>query len=140
MLSFKFQKTPFGNLAQNLLGNLDNYDYLSEDEYYILIPSTSIGKLSIGYIEKFKKSHKNVKLFPVLTDCMHASSPHMEYVRSKLFSFAWERVLTFDKNDADEYGFTWFGYTWYSKFEGIEPSKDKSDIFYVGFKKGNRKS
>lgn len=138
LLSFRFQRTPFGEIAQNMLVNLENYKYLPENEYYVLIPSTSVGKLSLQYIERFAARHKNVKLFPVLTDCMHASSPHMEYVRNKLFSTAWERVLTFDKNDAEEYGFTFMGYSWYSKFEGIEPAEDHRDLFYVGFKKGNR--
>ena len=138
LLSSRFQNCFIGSFFQELFANLNSYHYDSDTNYYILIPSTSVGKLSIAYLERFTKKHCNVKLFPVLTDSMHASSPHMNYVRPKLKSKVWEKVLTFDKNDAEEFGFTWFGYSWYSSFEEVEASKEESDIFFVGFKKGNR--
>lgn len=138
LLSRYMQNNPLCSVFQDIYANLGSYHYNRDTEYFVLLPSTSIGKLSLKYLERFHDQHKNVKLFPILTDSMHASSPHMEYVRPKLYSSVWEKVLTFDKNDAEEYGFTWFGYSWYSKFENIEPSKEKTDLFYVGFKKGNR--
>ena len=138
LLSRYFQNSFIGEFFQDLFANLNAYPYERNTNYYVLIPSTSVGKLSIAYLERFTKRHSNVKLFPVLTDSMHASSPHMDYVRHKLNSKAWERVLTFDKNDAKEFGFTWFGYSWYSSFDEVEASSKISDIFYVGFKKGNR--
>lgn len=140
LLSTHVQNSPLGSFFQELFSNLDAYPYDAETEYFMLIPSTSVGKLSIKYLEKFHRQHSNILLFPILTDSMHASSPHMKYVRPKLESEVWERVLTFDKNDAEEYGFTWFGYSWYSSFDEIEPSSVSSDLFYVGFKKGNRES
>lgn len=138
LLSSRFQNSVIGAVFQGLFANLDAYPYDPDINYYILIPSTSVGKLSITYLNRFTKRHSNVKLFPVLTDSMHASSPHMNFVRPKLNSQVWERVLTFDKNDAEEFGFTWFGYSWYSSFEEVEASKEQADLFYVGFKKGNR--
>jgi len=138
LLSGRIQNIPFHDAFQDYYSNLDSYHYEADTNYYVLIPSTSVGKLSLGYLERFRKKHPNVKLFPILTDSMHASSPHMAYVRPKLNSPVWERVLTFDKNDAEEYGFLWFGYSWYSNFDDIAPSIERSDLFYVGFKKGNR--
>lgn len=138
LLSRYFQNSFIGSFFQDIFANLNSYPYDPNTNYYVLIPSTSVGKLSISYLERFSKQHSNVKLFPVLTDSMHACSPHMNYVREKLNSKAWERVLTFDKNDAEEFGFTWFGYSWYSSFEEVESSNEQSDFFYVGFKKGNR--
>ena len=138
LLSSRVQNSPVCSFFQDLYANLESYHFEPDTNYFILIPSTSIGKLSLKYMEKFHQKHNNVKVFPILTDSMHASSPHMEYVRPKLNSPVWERVLTFDKNDAEEYGFTWFGYSWYSSFEEVNPSDKKSDLFYVGFRKGNR--
>lgn len=140
LLSSKMQRTPLAATFQGLCANLDNYPYEDIKDYYLLMPSTSVGKMSLRYLESFRKRHPNVKLFPVLTDSMHASSPHMEYVRPKLSSPVWEKVLTFDKNDASEFGFTWFGYCWYSNFENVKPRTDSCDIFYVGFKKGKREN
>lgn len=138
LLSNKVRNTFAGEFFQSALANLDKYSYQKDTQYYILIPSTSVGLLSIKYLERFKKRHPNTKLFPILTDSMHASSPHMNSVRPKLFSSVWEKVLTFDKYDAAEYGFTWFGYSWYSGFYEINPAEEKVDLFYIGYKKGNR--
>ena len=138
LLSSRFQNTPITPIFQNYYANLDSYPYNDDTTYFILMPSTSVGKLSTSYLESFARRHRNVKLFPILTDSIHASSPHMEYVRPKLNSPAWDRVLTFDKNDASEFGYTWFGYTWYSTFDEIVPSNERTDLFYVGYKKGNR--
>lgn len=140
LLSNKMGHNMVGKFFQAVFANLEHYPYQQDTQYYIIIPSTSVGKLSIRYIKHFIDKHDNVKLFPILTDSMHASSPHMENVRSKLFSPVWEKVLTFDKNDAEEYGFTWFGYTWYSSYNEIEPSNEKTDLFYIGYKKGNREN
>lgn len=138
-LSSYFQKIPvICSLFQCIFANLNAYLYEADTTYFLLLPSTSVSKLSIIYLKHFHKKHPNVKLFPILTDSMHASSPHMNYVRKKLLSDVWEKVLTFDKNDADEYGFTWFGYSWYSTFDDVEPANSISDLFYVGYKKGKR--
>lgn len=75
------------------------------------MPTTSISKFPVKYLKDFRKWHGNVKLYALIADSMHASSPHMNLVREKLFSDVWERVLTYDKYDAEEYDFTWFGYS-----------------------------
>ena len=123
---------------QEIYYNLHNYPFNNEDDYYVILPSACISQYSLKYLLSIKKKFPNVNLIALLTDSMHASSPHLNLVRNKLFSDVWYKVLTYDKYDAKEYGFTWFGYTYYSDFTHIKQSKDQSDIYYIGFEKGNR--
>lgn len=100
---------------QRVFYNLENYDYREDTIYKIIIPTLSIGKLSVSYLRNFKKKYKNVRLYALVTDSMHAHSPHMDFVRDKLLEDIWDDVLTYDRFDAKEFGFTWFGYTYYSQ-------------------------
>ena len=125
---------------QSVFYNLDAYKYELQHTYHMIMPTTSISKLTVKYLEKFKKRHNNVKLYALVTDSMHASSPHMNLVREKLFSDVWDRVLTYDKYDAEEYDFTWFGYTYYSSFAFIDSDPIESDVYYVGYDKGGREN
>lgn len=123
---------------QSMFYNLDAYDYEQHNTYHIIMPTTSISKFTVKYLADFKRRHPNIKLYALVTDSMHAKSPHMNLVREKLFSGVWDRVLTYDKYDADEYGFAWFGYTYYSSYDFVEPDAIESDIYYVGYDKGGR--
>ena len=134
-LNSKFQ-VPF----QSVFYNLDAYKYESQHTYHMIMPTTSISKFTVQYLKTFKKKHSNVKLYALVTDSMHASSPHMNLVREKLFSDVWDIVLTYDKYDAEEYGFTWFGYSYYSSYDFVEPDPVESDIYYVGYDKGGREN
>lgn len=118
--------------------NLDHYDYRPGDVYHMILPSSSIAYLSLHYLEGFLKRHTNVRLYALLTDSMHAESPHMELVRKKLFSPVWTKVLTYDRYDAKEFGFEWIGYTYYSSFDFAEADGQASDLYYIGFDKGGR--
>lgn len=124
--------------GKELFCNLENYNYQKEDVYHIIIPTTSISKMPVSYLRRLKEKNNNIRLYALVTDSMHASSPHMTLVRDKLFSDIWEAVLTYDKYDAEEYGFKWFGYSYYSSFDDVEPDNFASDIYYVGFDKGGR--
>ena len=47
-------------------------------------------------------------------------------------------IWTYDKYDAEEYGFTWLGYTYYSSFDYVKQDDMESDIYYAGYDKGGR--
>ena len=123
---------------QSVFYNLDAYKYEPQHTYHMIMPTMSISKFSVQYLRTFKEKHSNVKLYALVTDSMHASSPHMNLVRKKLFSDMWDKVLTYDKYDAKEYGFTWFGYSYYSSYDFVDPDPVESDIYYVGYDKGGR--
>lgn len=123
---------------QTIFYNLDACDYRKQDTYHIIIPTISISKFSIKYLANFKRRLLNVILYALVTDLMHANSLHMDLVRDKLFSKVWDSILTYDKYDAEEYGFTWLGYTYYSSFDYVKQDDMESDIYYAGYDKGGR--
>lgn len=136
-LSYRLNRVVSGDFF-GVWGNLEQYPYQADDIYHIVIPTTSIAKFSLHYLLRFRGRHTNVKLYALVTDSMHAESPHMQLVRRKLFSPVWEKVLTYDKYDAKEYGFTWFGYTYYSSFDFVSQDSRRADLYYSGYNKGNR--
>lgn len=119
--------------------NIDHYDYKDNEEYTILCSTQVIARYSEQYLRKFRGKHTNIRLYAVVCDSMHASSTHMDFVRDKLLSGVFDRVLTYDRYDADEFGFDWFGYTYYSETP-FEEEKDgiKNDVYFVGIDKGER--
>lgn len=125
---------------QSFFYYLDKYPFASSTIYRVIIPSSSICYYSMHYLEKLKQKYENVYLYALLTDSIEADSPHLNYVRDKLSSKVWNKVLTYDKYDAQKYGFTWFGYTYYSSFDFVSPSQHTSDLYFVGYDKGNRGS
>lgn len=88
-------------------------------------------------LERCRKKNPHIKISLYLLNSVNASSPIMERIRKKIFLFPWNRVYTFDKDDAKKYGFVYAGFMYYSKQElpWVEPS---CDIHFVGGLKGNR--
>lgn len=120
--------------------NLESIDYKDDDIYHILIHTLTITKVDMRCIQSFARKHKNVRLYALLNDSMDANSIHMVFVREKLLSPVWTRVLTYDKYDAEKYGFTWIGYRIYSLWDKVESDEKASDCYYIGYNKGNRES
>lgn len=116
---------------QSVFYNLENYLYNPKKEYYLVIPNSSIAKFTVRYLRRFKYRHPNVKLIAFLVDSIHGSSIQMSLVREKLKIGIWDRILTYDKYDAEEFGYKWIGYTYYSAHMDAPESKVHSDIFCV---------
>ena len=121
---------------QTAFYNLDSYEYEGDVEYYLIIPNSSIAKFTVKYLSSFKNKHKNIKLVALLVDSMHGSSIQMNLVRNKLKTDIWDYILTYDKYDAAEFGYSWIGYTYYSAHDDASVSNHKSDIFCVSSPKG----
>ena len=50
LLSYRLHDTPIYSSFQNLYANLDSYPYEQDSTYYILIPSTSVGKIGRAHV------------------------------------------------------------------------------------------
>ncbi len=118
--------------------NIGNYEYLEDKTYVVLMGTQVVAHYSTSYLLMFKKEHPNVKLYAIACDSMHASSSHMDHVRDKLLSGVFDKVLTYDRFDAEEYGFTWFGYSYYSEMPYEITDRQPYDAYFVGIDKGNR--
>ncbi len=118
--------------------NLDSICFDNDHLYHILMHTTTLARIDINYLIALSAKHANVRFYVILNDSLNASSVHLKYVRSKLFNRIWTDVFTYDKSDAEEYGFTWIGYNIYSSWNYVEPDAISSDCYYAGYNKGNR--
>ena len=120
--------------------NFESLEFNDSVVYHILMHTLTLTKIDMHCLAMLLKKHPNVRLYALVNDSMDASSIHMRHVREKLLNPIWTRVLTYDRNDADKYGFEWIGYRIYSDWEFIKPDDRISDCYYVGFNKGDRES
>lgn len=118
--------------------SIREYDFKESIDYYIIVPTMSLVRWNINELEKLRDKNKNIKFVLLVLDSLHAESWHLQFVREKIFSDIWEVVVTYDQNDAKEYGFAWLGYTYYPYVESIPKSDVYSDALYIGFNKGKR--
>ena len=124
--------------SQKYFYNFDKVEFSDNQEVCFIIPSVCATKIDINYLKDLKKIHNNFKFVLLLLDSLHAHSYHLQYLKNKIFTDVWDMVLSFDKEDAEEYKFQYLGYKYYSANNAIMPSNKDSDIYYIGALKGNR--
>lgn len=112
--------------------------HLISDDTFLIFDTGALSMLSMTFLEKIKNSPKRPKMGVVVVDSMHAHSSHMKIAKPIILGFEWDIVLSFDSKDCNEYGFKYVGQTLYSKITDICPSKNESDIYFVGRNKNNR--
>lgn len=113
------------------------FDQLTDDTC-LLFDTGSLSILTLNFLKKIKQRNHNVKMVLLIVDSIHGSSIHMQYAIPQIFGYDWDLVLSYDKNDCAEYGFSYLGQTIYSRLSGIKPSNKKSDIYFVGRNKSGR--
>lgn len=119
--------------------NFLHLDFKDDVMYHILISTLTVAKLDIKILESFLKKHKNVRIYAILVDSMDAGSVHMtKEVKLNLLNPLWTSVFTYDKYDAEKYGFDYIGFNIYSTWDFVEADGNYSDCYYVGYNKGNR--
>lgn len=100
--------------------------------YYFIIPTASMIKLEMSFLKELQEKHPNYFFIALVTDSLKSHSVHLNYVRDKLKSNVWTLVTSFDKQDSKEFGFSYFGYSFYSDYSDVKPSGEFSDIYYIG--------
>lgn len=122
--------------------NFGKYKEFNSDKNYVLVfVAGAASVLPEKMLQSFSKK-KNISLALLLMDSFHASSPTAVKLRDLCFKRLWQKVYTFDKNDALEFGFKNIGLCYYStsKLTVQNSSKNKSDVFFVGGLKENREN
>ncbi len=117
---------------------ISNVEINPEEDYYILMVSDTLMIYDVDMINKINK-YKNVHISLLLLNSIDASSISILKTKDKFKLIDFDFILTFDYEDAKKYSFEYLGLTYYSKPKEILPSDKKSDIFFVGAFKGNRK-
>ncbi len=102
----------------------------------IIIRSNVLEYLDIRRIQRLRKRGIRCDLF--LIDSMDGDSATIHATRHLIKSEFWDNILTFDRQDAEKYGFSFAGYHYYSKPIIPIPEKSLYDVYYVGSFKGGR--
>ena len=115
--------------------------FYSDKNYVLVFVAGAASILPEKMLQDFSKK-KNISLALLLMDSFHASSPTAVKLRNLCFEKNWQKVYTFDKNDAQEFGFKNIGLCYYStsRLTVQNSSKTKSDVFFVGGLKENREN
>lgn len=109
-----------------------------DDDTCVMFDTGALSMLPIDFFTKIRNTNNHVKMVVIAMDSVHGSSEHIRKALSNLLGFHWDAVLSYDKNDCQEYGFQFLGQGVYSKLKNISPDKQKSDIYYVGRDKAGR--
>lgn len=120
------------------------YDYhdifhLAKKVHHIVIIDGALNVVNISELKKCRSLNKKVKISLYLLNAMDAKSPIMNGVRPKIDKFNWDNIYTTDPKDAENYGYKYLGFNYYSAHNIGHITPDKtSDVFFVGGLKGGR--
>ena len=104
-----------------------------EKSTVFLFPNFTLAKdIPVSVLHTLKKKYPYNKFVAILVDSLNSHSVSNIYTKEKLNTFDWDMVLSFDKRDCDEYGFTFIGNHYYSVVGATVPLKIEKDIMYVG--------
>lgn len=110
------------------------FKYAEDDTCYMFsyISSAKIGR---NILHRLQGSGKNIRIALLLLDSFSAHSVTLFRTWRAVKNVKWDYILSYDIEDCQKYGFTYLGYTYYSKKENVEPSGISSDIYFVGANK-----
>lgn len=104
----------------------------------LILTTEILSKIDLGFFRDIRKIHPSCKFVLLVMDSMHAHSLHMKYARPKILKFSWDIALSFDRNDCEEFGFTYMGGSFYTMYHNLTPDNQISDLYYIGYAVGNR--
>lgn len=131
----------FVNLPCKDVWNKNFYKSVSveiENNTCIIFDTGALTYLSLHMLRKMKHLGKDVKMVLLIVDSLHGSSAHIPDAFPKIFGFQWDCILSYDKNDCNEFGFDYLGQSIYSKLDNLQPSNEKSDLYFIGRNKAGR--
>lgn len=111
--------------------------FCKDEKYYFVIDSGVFRFYPYSFWKKIcKKSNVNLNL--LLLNSMDASSPNIRDFKDEIINGNWKAVYTYDKYDAEKYGWNYIGLNYFSKPNKVKTTSDPSDIYFIGGLKGNR--
>ena len=105
---------------------------------HLLVIDGALKFIDISELNKCRRKNKELKISLYLINSVNANSPIMKSVIPKIPQFKWDKIYTFDANDAKQYGFTHLGFNYYSSHSHESSLLSTSDVFFVGGLKGGR--
>ena len=104
----------------------------------IIVIDGALNNLQTSILWDLKNKNNGLKFYLYMINSIDASSPLMMGVRKKYKEFAWDKIMTFDENDASKYGLQYFGFCYYSKYNIVRKKNPQFDVYFVGGDKGGR--
>lgn len=104
---------------------------------YLIINSSAMINPTVDFWIQIKKKRVDAKFVLVLVDSMNVIGGHMRETKKRLKQIKWDKVLSYDKNDCEKYGFTYIGFDYYSPAELVS-DKIVYDLYYVSSVKSGR--
>lgn len=119
------------------------YDYsdlfkVVRDISHLIVIDGALNVVEISELYRCRKLNPNLKIILYLINSMEAHSPVMNGVRPKISAFNWDRIYTFDKRDAEKYGYNYLPFCYYSLHKVEEKKEFTNDAYFVGGLKGGR--
>ena len=112
---------------------------LASDINSVLIIDGALNYIDEDTLLSIRQSRKDLKFYLLMINALNADSPSINWIKEFVFTFPWDKILTFDPVDACNYEMTYNGFCYYSA-HSIPNSLGKStDIYFVGGLKGGRK-
>lgn len=113
----------------------------ADDNYIIMMLPSVFFDYDMNVINKIAK-HKNVKLVLILLDTVGVNTPVGRIIDDIYKDKVWSYIFSYDKNDAEKYGFIYLNECYYSKpnIEELKNNNEKySDAYFIGSLKPGRK-
>lgn len=109
-----------------------------DNDTCVMFDTGALSMVSTKFLTRIRKTNKHVKMVVVAMDSVHGASAHIRKAIPNLLGFQWDAILSYDKDDCQEYGFQFLGQGVYSKLDNVFPDEQKSDVYYVGRDKAGR--
>ncbi|WP_407457094.1 hypothetical protein [Fibrobacter sp.] len=105
---------------------------------HLVVVDGALNTVELYELRRCRQINPNLKVSLYFINSMDANSPIMIKVRPKIKKFNWDNIYTFDKHDAEKYGYAYAGFMYYSKHELANQPNPKYDVHFVGGVKGGR--
>ena len=138
----------FFSIFRHLGKNPEKRKYYCYSDLFKLVPKIShlnlidgaLNVVEISELKKCRQLNPNLKIILYLINSIEAQSPIMKGVRPKINKFDWDRIYTFDKEDAQKYGYDYLGFCYYSSHHIPVIKEVINDAYFVGGLKGEREN
>ena len=104
---------------------------------YLMINSSVMTNLTMGFWKKLKKYRPDVKFVLILVDSMNVTGGHMVETKKRIIQMDWDYILSYDRYDCKRYGFIYIGFDYYSPAK-INNKRIDYDLYYVASIKSGR--
>lgn len=103
-------------------------------ENYLIVFDLALACVPISVIKK-AINKPNVKSVLIMINAVASSD--IRHSKREIESIGWDEIYTFDRGDAQKYGYKYLGCCYYSKYDEeklneVSTSDKRSDIYYIG--------